>query len=71
MDTLSRRALLVNAARLVLLKWRLVRGVALPAVGMAALRILDRWAERAIDGPWNAEASRKVDRLLARREGSR
>lgn len=44
---MTRRELLVNWARLLLLKWRFVRGTALPACAMALMRTLDRWsAER-------------------------
>jgi len=41
---MSRREWLVNVARLALLRWRVVRGAALPAFGLAALRLLDSWA---------------------------
>lgn len=44
---MTRRAWLAHCGRMGLLKWRLVRGRALPAVAMAWLRILDKWsAER-------------------------
>ena len=44
--TLTRREILINSSRLLLLKWRLVRGRALPALASALLAWLDRWALR-------------------------
>ena len=41
---LSRRELLVNWGSLSLLKWRLIRGHALPAIAANLLVALDRWA---------------------------
>ena len=70
---MTRRELLVNWARLALLRWRVVRRRALPAFAMALLRGLDRlalrFAERAVDRPWTPEASARLDRAIARREG--
>ena len=43
---MTRREWLVNWARLVILRWRMVRGRALPALGVAALRWLDTVAAR-------------------------
>jgi hypothetical protein len=40
---MTRREWLINLARLALLRWRLIRGTALPAFGMALLRALDRF----------------------------
>jgi len=62
------RGALLNWARLVLLRWRVIRGRALPAVAMLVLRQLDRWAERAIDKAWTPAASTRVDRILARKD---
>ncbi len=39
---MTRRELFVNSLRLALLRWRVVRGRALPAIGMSLLRWLDR-----------------------------
>jgi len=41
---ITRREVLVNTFRLALLRWRMVRGRALPAFGTALLVWLDRWA---------------------------
>ena len=41
---MTRRELLINWSRLGLLKWRIVRGKALPAAALALLRALDRAA---------------------------
>jgi len=69
---LTRRELLINWGRLSLLRWRMVRGAALPACAMTALRILDRWSsERAIDRPWTPAASNRLDRVLDQSERDR
>jgi hypothetical protein len=41
---MTRRELLLNWSRLWLLRWRVVRGYALPAFATALLRLLDSWA---------------------------
>lgn len=43
---MTRRELLVNWGRLALLKWRIVRGVALPGAAMGLLSWLDGIAAR-------------------------
>jgi hypothetical protein len=67
--------LFVNVARIALLEWRILRGSALPAVGTWMLSKLDRWAlrweERAVDRPWTPEASNRVDRIFAGKDGER
>ncbi len=42
--TLSRREWLVNVSRLSLLRWRVIRKRALPAIASTLLVWLDRWA---------------------------
>lgn len=39
---MTRREALLNSGRLFLLRWRMIRGRALPAFATAALRFLDR-----------------------------
>jgi hypothetical protein len=39
---MTRREWILNLARLALLRWRVIRGTALPAFAMALLRFLDR-----------------------------
>lgn len=51
----------VDGWRLHFLAWCRSRGRPLPMWG----RLVLRWRERAIDRPWNLEASRRVDRGLA------
>ncbi len=41
---MSRREVLINWGRLILLKWRVVHGRALPAIASSLLTVLDRWA---------------------------
>ncbi len=66
---MTRRELLVNWTRLALLRWRVLRGRALPAFATAFLRTLDRWAaERAVDTSWTSDASGRIDRILKRQE---
>jgi hypothetical protein len=43
----TRRELLVNWLRLTLLRWRVVRGRALPALATSLLAQLDVWAKQA------------------------
>ena len=47
---MSRRELLVNWCRLALLKWRIVRGSALPALASSLLAWLDRVSVRLHQG---------------------
>jgi hypothetical protein len=47
---MSRRELLVNWCRLVLLKWRLIRGCALPSLATSCLHWLDAYAARLRQG---------------------
>jgi|OpeIllAssembly_1097287.scaffolds.fasta_scaffold1413421_2 hypothetical protein len=42
---MTRREVFVNWCRLALLKWRIVRGSALPSLAMALLARLDGWAQ--------------------------
>jgi hypothetical protein len=66
---MTRREILINWGRLMLLRWRVVRGRSLPAFAMVWLRQLDRWAaERAVDRPWTPESSARLDRILARED---
>jgi hypothetical protein len=46
----SRRECLCNLGRLTLLRWRLMRGTALPGFAMSTLAALDRWATRLHQG---------------------
>jgi len=43
---MTRREAIINGARIFVLRWRVLRGRALPAVGSALLVWLDRWAVR-------------------------
>ena len=43
---MTRREALINAGRILLLRWRVIRGRALPAIAMAVLSALDRLAAR-------------------------
>jgi len=44
--TVIRREILINWGRLALLRWRVLRGRALPGVAMMFLKFLDALAER-------------------------
>jgi hypothetical protein len=71
MSAMARRELL-DLTRLALLQLRVRIGRPLRAGLMALLATLDRWAaERAIDRPWTAEASARLDRRLSERERER
>jgi hypothetical protein len=41
---MTRQEFFINWARFALLRWRVVRGRALPALAMAVMRGLDAWA---------------------------
>jgi len=70
--SLTRRQWLVNSARLLLLRWRVIRGRALPVFAMGILRTFDRWAaELALGKPWTPEASARLDRVLSKQERDR
>ncbi len=69
---MTRREALVNTGRLLLLRWRVIRGRGLPVFAMALLRILGRWAaELALGKPWTPKASARLDRVLSEEEGDR
>ena len=67
---MTRHEVFVNVGRLLLLRWRVIRGRALPVFALALLRTFDRWAaELALGKPWTPEASARLDRVLS--EGER